>query len=290
MEFKIYTMQHQRLFEGIHNIEPTTKINGILNKENSYLLEKYKEIRKDFVTLSKSREIDALFSDIMIKNKSRILTFEHIVVRNNVIYVIERKKGYENQRKLLKEKANFLKKVFKNNIKVKCFILLDTKTTRENYIAMDDFINNLEKNNLPDLTCQKINDYIQSHHIDLNIKQYIKFKYKIDIDKVYAPRKAKWVEIISLSLPFLIKNKSKVSFLTSITLMFYIFIVALSYYKNIQDGHFYLSIIIDIFYYKVLDFGLTTIEQKASKTLKYPMLIGCLCMMLGLFIKTIYYF
>lgn len=290
MNYKIYTLQHQKLYDQIHSVTGDEKIQKIINKEAVYLLDRCRELRKDFSDLSRISELDALFTDILIMNKKRTYSFEHIVVIANKVYVLERKKHYDNQYQLLKEKVNYLRRALGKNIIVEFYILIDGKTTKNRNIKIENFIELCKKQHGYDAISGRVNEFVQKRHIALDIKDYISKKYNADLVKNDVKRNSKWVDILKFSNPLISKYKGNLSFLSSCILFFYIATSVFCYSIFAKEKQFLLTIALDLLFLFLLVNILKEIESKLPKWLKYLTLLGTLGVFVMFFGKVIYYF
>lgn len=290
MQYKIYTLQHQKLYDQIHGVNGDERVQKIANKEVIYLLDRCKELRGDFSTLSKTKEIDALFTDVLMMNKKTTYSFEHIVVIANKVYVLERKKHYDNQRQLLKEKVNYLRKQLGKNIFVDFYILVDGKTTKPNNIKIDAFIDFCKTQKANDAVSGRVNELVQSKHVSFDVTEYIHKKYGVDVNHQEVKRNSKWVEIFKFSNPLISKYKGTLSFLSSCIVFFYIVTSVFSYSIFAKEKQFLLTIGIDILFLFLLLNILREIESKLPKWLKYCTLVGTLGGFVYCFSRIIYYF
>lgn len=290
MQYKIYTLQHQKLYDQIHTVSGNEKVQKIITKETLNLLEKSKELRKDFSTLSKIREIDALFTDVLIMNKKTTYSFEHIVVISNKVYVLERKKHYDNQRQLLKEKVSYLRKQLGKNIVVNFYILVENKSTKGNNINLESFIEFCKQQKANDAISDRVNNFVQSKHVNLSINDYILKRYNIDVNHKEVKREAKWVNVISKSNPLISKYKGDMSFLSSCIVFFYIITAIFTYSIYAKEKQFLLTIAIDLMFLLLLMNILKEIESKLPKLLKNVTLLSTLGVFIYFFSKVIYYF
>lgn len=290
MQYKIYTLQHQKLYDQIHSVIGNEKIQKIVSKESLNLLERSKELRRDFSVLSKVKEIDALFTDVLIMNKKTTYSFEHIVVIANKVYVLERKKHYDNQRQLLKEKISYLKKQLGKNIIVNFHILVENNSKKPNCIKLDKFIEFCKSQSANDAISDRINEFVQTRHVSLSIHDYILKKYNVDIKHKEVKREAKWIKIISKSNPFISKYKGNMSFLSSCIMFFYIITAMFSYSIYAKEKQFLLTIVIDIVFLLLLVNILREIESKLPKVLKFITLATTLGVFICFFCRIIYYF
>lgn len=268
MKYKIYTLQHQRLYDQIHGVQCTEKTKKIINKETLTLLDRCKEIRRDFAMLSKIRGIDSLFSDILIRHKRKTYLFEHIVVTNNIAYILERKKAYDNQKQLLKEKVSYLKKALGKDITIKYYILTDSKTTKPDFISIESFIDKCRKENSADRISSHINEFIQKRHANITIIEYIQKRYNIDITKTDTKRKSKWTTISKITSPLVSKYKGTLSFASSGIILFYILSSVFSYSIYAKERQFLLTLGIDCLFLFLLVNLLKEIESKLHKFTK----------------------
>ena len=275
VQYKIYTLQHQKLYDQIHAVSGNEKVNKIVNKETIYLL---------------NREIDALYTDVLIMNKKTTYSFEHIVVIANKVYVLERKKHYDNQRQLLKEKVAYLRKQLGKNIFIDFYILVDGKTTKPNNIKIETFVENCKNQKANDAVSSRMNEFVQTKHVSLNIEEYIHKKYNINITHQIVERKSKWIEIIKFKNPLVSKYKGNLSFLSSCILFFYIATAVFSYSIYAKEKQFILTIGIDVLFLFILLNILREIESKLPRWLKYITLIGTLTGFIYFFGRIIYYF
>lgn len=289
MQYKVYTLQHQELYNQIHSIQNIEKYHKIINKETFFLQEKCRELRHDFSILSKVKEFDALFTDVLIKNKKKAYAFEHIVVKANKIFVLERKKPYDNQKQLIKEKTNYLRKIFGKNIPVEFYILTDNKTTKPNFISIDKFIESTLKIKGNDAVASKVRDFVETKHISLGIKDYLQKKYNINISQPDATRRAKWVEVFKYTNPLVSKYKGTLSFMSSGIIFFYVLTSVFSYSIYAKEKQFLLTIAIDCLFLFFLVNLLKEIESKLPRLLKWLLLTIGLCMFVFLFGRVIYY-
>lgn len=290
MQYKIYTLQHQKLYDQIHAIDGNSEVQKIVNKETLYLLDKCKEIRRDFSILSKVREFDALFSDILIRNNKKTYSFEHVIVYANTIYVLERKKSYDNQKQLLKEKTNYLKKCIGKNVNAEFYILMDAKTTKPNYTTLDMFIENcLQKTPVDGVLADKVDLFIQNNHIVLDISTYIKKKYNVDIKYTYKPRASRWVTLSKFTNPLVSKYKGTLSFLSSVIIFFYLLCVIFTYSIYAKDKQFLLTLGVDAVMLFLLINVLKEIESKCPKWLRLTTLMATLTGFIGLFWRILIY-
>lgn len=290
MQYKIYTLQHQKLYDQIHYVTGGEKIQKILNKETVYLLDRCKELRRDFSVLSKVRELDALFTDVLVMNKKKIYSFEQIVVIANKVYVLERKKHYDNQRQLLKEKVAYLRKALGKNIHVDFYILVDGKTTKPNNIKLDAFIDMCRTLYANDGISGRVNEFVQNKHISLDISGYIHKKYNVNVTQNEVKRNSKWVEILNFPNPLISKYKGNLSFLSSIIIFFYILTTVFTYSIYAKEKQFLLTIAIDVMFLFILINILKEMESKLPKLLKFFMQIGTLSIFVFFFARIIYYF
>lgn len=290
MQYKIYTLQHQKLYDQIHSVTGGEKIQKIINKETVYLLDRCKELRRDFSALSKVRELDALFTDVLVMNKKKTYSFEQIVVIANKVYVLERKKHYDNQRQLLKEKVAYLRKALGKNIHVDFYILVDGKTTKPNNIKLDTFIEMCRTQHANDGISGRVNAFVQSKHVSLDITDYIHKKYNVNITHTEVKRSSKWIEILSFSNPIISKYKGNLSFLSSAIIFFYVLTAIFTYSIYAKEKQFLLTIAIDIMFLFILVNILKEMESKLPKLLKFFMQIGTLSVFVFFFARIIYYF
>ena len=288
MKYKIYTNQHQLLYNEIFSLPTNKKNELVINKEASYLVNKYKEIREDFIVIGKSKKIDALFSDVFIGKKDKVYIYEHIVLRGDTVFIIERENGYGNQEKLLKEKGNYLKKVWGDAVKISCHIIsvekIDKtiKNTRENIISIIDSHQGADKYS------DGIKDYIVKKHLNLNIKTYFKLKYNLNVDEVKIKRKSAPIKIPRKIIPHLFKNSVRVSFLSSCIMLLYGLCALFSTYSVLKITNFSFAIVLDFFYgwflYKILSF----IEVCVPKRFK-SLLLLLILLIFGVFLYKIFY-
>lgn len=290
MQFKIYTLQHQKLYDQIHTVLPNKKTEKIISKETLYLLDRCKELRQDFSVLSKVRELDALFTDVLIMNKKKTYAFEQIVVIANKVYILERKKHYDNQRQLLKEKVAYLRKMLGKNIFVDFYILVDGKTTKPNYIKIDNFIEWCKNQQANDAVSRRVNDFVQNRHVSMNIEDYIQKKYSINVNYTEVKRTSKWIEILKFSNPIVSKYKGNLSLLSSSIIFFYILNAAFTYSIYAKEKQFILTIAIDLMFLFILVNILKEVESKLPKLLRLLTLLGTLIGFIICFYRTIYYF
>lgn len=290
MQYKIYTLQHQKLYDQIHSVTSEGNIEKIINKETVYLLDRCKELRRDFSALSKVREIDALFTDVLVMNKKKTYSFEQIVVIANKVYVLERKKQYDNQRQLLKEKVAYLRKALGKMIHIDFYILIEGKTTKPNNIKLDNFIEMCKTQHANDGISGKVNAFVQNKHVSLNITEYIYKKYNINITQKEVKRNSKWVEIFSFSNPIISKYKGTLSFLSSAIIFFYILTAIFTYSIYAKEKRFLLSIAIDCMFLFMLVNILKEMESKLPKLLKITMQIVTLSIFILFFTRIVYYF
>lgn len=290
MQYKIYTLQHQKLYDQIHTVMGNEKVQKIINKETNLLLDKCKELRRDFSALAKVRELDALFTDVLVMNKKMTYSFEHIAVIANKVYILERKKQYDNQRQLLKEKVAYLRKVLGKNIFVDFYILVDGKTTKPNNIKLEAFIDSCQNLKANDAISGKINEFVQSRHVSLDIVGYIHKKYNVDITHKEAKRKSKWVEIFKFSNPLVSKYKGNLSLLSSCIIFFYVMTAVFTYSIYAKEKQFLLTVVIDALFLFFLINILKEIENKLPKWLKNLTLLGTLGVFVFFFSRIIYYF
>lgn len=290
MQYKIYTLQHQKLYDQIHSVNGSEKVQKIALKETSILLERCKELRRDFSALSKVKDIDALFTDVLVMNKKTTYSFEHIIVINNRVYVLERKKHYDNQRQLLKEKVSYLKKQLGKNILVNFYILVENNSKKPNCIQLENFIEFCKTQRGNDAISDKINNFVQTRHVDLNIRGYILKKYNVDVDYKEVKRDSKWIKIISKSSPMLSKYKGNMSFLSSCIIFFYIITAMFSYSIFAKEKQFLMTIAIDLIFLWLLVNILKEIESRLPKLLKFLTLSTTLSVFIYFFCKIIYYF
>ena len=290
MQYKIYTLQHQKLYDQIHSVTSEGKIQKIINKETVYLLDRCKELRRDFSALSKVREIDALFTDVLVRNKKKTYSFEQIVVIANKVYVLERKKHYDNQRQLLKEKVAYLRKALGKMIHIDFYILVDGKTTKPNNIKLESFIDMCKTQHANDGISGKVNAFVQNKHVSLDITDYIYKKYNINIIQKEVKRQSKWVEIFSFSNPIISKYKGTMSFLSSAIIFFYILTAIFTYSIYAKEKKFLLTIAMDLMFLFMLINILKEMEAKLPKLLKICMQLGTLSVFIFFFARIIYYF
>jgi len=290
MQYKIYTLQHQKLYDQIHSVTSEGNIEKIINKETVYLLDRCKELRRDFSALSKVREIDALFTDVLVMNKKKTYSFEQIVVIANKVYVLERKKHYDNQRQLLKEKVAYLRKALGKMIHIDFYILIEGKTTKPNNIKLESFIDMCKTQHANDGISGKVNAFVQNKHVSLNITDYIYKKYNINITQKEVKRNSKWVEILSFSNPIISKYKGTLSFLSSAIIFFYILTSIFTYSIYAKERKFLLSIVIDCMFLFMLVNILKEMEAKLPKLLKIVMQIVTLSIFILFFTRIVYYF
>lgn len=290
MQYKIYTLQHQKLYDQIHSITSEENIQKIVNKETVYLLDRCKELRRDFSALSKVKEIDALFTDVLVRNKKKTYSFEQIVVIANKVYVLERKKHYDNQRQLLKEKVAYLRKALGKMIHIDFYILVDGKTTKPNNIKLESFIDMCKTQHANDGISGKVNAFVQNKHVSLDITDYIYKKYNINIIQKEVKRQSKWVEIFSFSNPIISKYKGTMSFLSSAIIFFYILTAIFTYSIYAKEKKFLLTIAMDLMFLFMLINILKEMEAKLPKLLKICMQLGTLSVFIFFFARIIYYF
>lgn len=294
MKYKIYTSQHQMLYSEIFSLPANKKNELIINKEASYLANKYKEIREDFIVIGKSKKIDALFSDVFIGKKDKVYIYEHIILRGDTVFILERDNGYGNQEKLLKEKSNYLKKVWGDTVNVSCHIISaekedkTIKNTLENILAIIDSHVGVDKYS------DGIKDYIVKKHLNLNIKTYFKLKYDLNVDEIKVKRKSGPIKVPKKIIPnllknnILFKNSVRISFLSSCTMLLYGLCALFSTYSVLKITNFSFAIVLDFFYgwflYKILSF----IEVYVPKRYKY-FLLFLILLIFGVFLYKILY-
>lgn len=280
MRYKIYSLIHQKLYDSIYLIDKNPKINHIVNEEKLFLLKRYKEIREDFLSLAKCKNINSIFSDIVFENRKEVYIYEHIVVKGNKIYILEREKDYKNQWNLLKKKTKYLK----NNLKIKndftpIIITENIKKKSSKYITMEEFNNiTIEKeDNISDI----IKKFIDKNLYSIEISDYIFHKYKISIEKKEDTRKKKKINDIF--------GPIQISVITYITSLLFILNCSLVSFRTLRYDHYYLSIALNIIYFFLLYLCFLLLEKCYKKSIKIPISLCSLLCMAYIFCKTLSY-
>lgn len=289
MKYKLYTNQHQMLYNEIFSLPRNNKNELTIARETDYLVNKYKIIREDFIELGKSKKIDALFTDIFINKKDTVFIFEHIVLRNKKVFILERDNGFDNQDQLIKSKANYLKKVWGNSVDISYFIISDVDVPKSNKKTLGSIINHIESIEGPDKFSSSIKDFITKKHMDLNIKAYFKLKHNINVEEVKVERKSARISIPRNILPNFLKIKTPISFLSSSIMLIYGLSAIISTYSVMKISNFKFAIVVDMIYGWFLYKILSLMEAYIPKRYKYPLLLIIL-LIFGVFLYKILQF
>lgn len=290
MKYKLYTNQHQMLYNEIFSLPRNNKNELTIARETDYLVNKYKMIREDFIELGKSKKFDALFTDIFINKKDTVFIFEHIVLRNKKVFILERDNGFDNQEQLIKSKANYLKKVWGNSVDISYFIISDNDIPKTNKKTLINIINQIESIEGPDKFSTSIKEFITKKHMNLNIKAYFKLKHNINVEEVKVERKSAKISVPKNILPNFLKIKTSVSFLSSSIMLLYGLCAIISTYSVLKISDFKFAIVVDMVYgwflYKILSLMEAYITKRRYK---YPLLLIIL-LIFGVFLYKILQF
>lgn len=289
MKYKLYTNQHQMLYNEIFSLPRNNKNELTIARETDYLVNKYKIIREDFIELGKNKKFDALFTDIFISKKDTVFIFEHIVLRNKKVFILERDNGFDNQDQLIKSKASYLKKIWGNSIDVSYFIISDIDVPKTNKKTLGNIISYIENIEGPDKFSSSIKDFITKKHMNLNIKAYFKLKHNINVEEVKVERKSAKISIPRNIVPNFLKIKTPVSFLSSSIMLIYGLSAIISTYSVLKISDFKFAIVVDMIYGWFLYKILSLMEAYISRRYRYPLLFIIL-LIFGVFLYKILQF
>lgn len=280
------------LYNEIFSLPRNNKNELTVARETDYLVNKYKMIREDFIELGKSKKFDALFTDIFINKKDMVFIFEHIILRNKNVFILERENGFDNQDQLIKSKVSYLKKVWGNSVDVSYFIISDKDVPKSNKKTLDSIIKHIESIEGPDKFSSSIKEFITKKHMNLNIKAYFKLKHNINVEEVKVERKSAKISVsknVKNIIPNFLKIQAPVSFLSSSILLVYGLSATISTYSVMKISDFKFAIVVDMIYGWFLYKILSLMEVYMHKRYRYPLLIIIL-LIFGVFLYKILQF
>lgn len=291
MRYKIYTAQHQLIYDELHTVPISKKNELIISKEHNYLMNKYKIIREDFITLGKVKNIDCLFSDVFIGKKDKVYIYEHIILKSDMVLILERENSYGNQEKLIKEKMAYLNKLWGDVLKLDYLIISEETNLKSKKRTMGDALLYLERLPGKDRYSDSVKEFILKKHLALSVKEFIKLKHNINIAEVQKEkikRKSSRVKVPRNVLPEFFKIQTNISFLSSAIMLLYGLCALFSTVRVLKVGDFKFAIVLDLLYGCFLYKILSLIEVTLGKKTKILMLLTIL-LIFGVFLYKIIY-
>ena len=291
MRYKIYTAQHQLIYDELHTVPISKKNELIISKEHNYLMNKYKTIREDFITLGKVKNIDGLFSDVFIGKKDKVYIYEHIILKSDMVLILERENSYGNQEKLIKEKMAYLNKLWGDVLKLDYLIISEETNLKSKKRTMGDALLYLERLPGEDRYSDSVKEFILKKHLALSVKEFIKLKHNINIAEVQKEkikRKSSRVKVPRNVLPDFFKIQTNISFLSSAIMLLYGLCALFSTARVLKVGDFKFAIVLDLLYGCFLYKILSLIEVTLGKKTKILMLLTIL-LIFGVFLYKIIY-
>lgn len=291
MRYKIYTAQHQLIYDELHTVPISKKNELIISKEHNYLMNKYKTIREDFITLGKVKNIDCLFSDVFIGKKDKVYIYEHIILKSDMVLILERENSYGNQEKLIKEKMAYLNKLWGDVLKLDYLIISEETNLKSKKRTMGDALLYLERLPGKDRYSDSVKEFILKKHLALSVKEFIKLKHNINIAEVQKEkikRKSSRVKVPRNVLPEFFKIQTNISFLSSAIMLLYGLCALFSTVRVLKVGDFKFAIVLDLLYGCFLYKILSLIEVTLGKKTKILMLLTIL-LIFGVFLYKIIY-
>lgn len=291
MRYKIYTAQHQLIYDELHTVPISKKNELIISKEHNYLMNKYKTIREDFITLGKVKNIDGLFSDVFIGKKDKVYIYEHIILKSDMVLILERENSYGNQEKLIKEKMAYLNKLWGDVLKLDYLIISEETNLKSKKRTMGDALLYLERLPGKDRYSDSVKEFILKKHLALSVKEFIKLKHNINIAEVQKEkikRKSSRVKVPRNVLPEFFKIQTNISFLSSAIMLLYGLCALFSTVRVLKVGDFKFAIVLDLLYGCFLYKILSLIEVTLGKKTKILMLLTIL-LIFGVFLYKIIY-
>lgn len=263
------------IYKDMLQLKPNDRYFALVNKEKRELKELESSIREGMEILSTQRNIDAIFSNFYISSSKIPIHIQFLVLKGNTIYILENKLKCKNEKKEIKRKVAFFKRLFKNAYKIK-YYTLQSQTYKENNTMTFEEFNNMkvtDKYFSKDIII-KIKDSLENKIMPFTLEQYIRNKYDISMESIVNVNKS-GKEIIEESI-----NRKSVSIMSTLILCIFILNYSLVFYKITQTGSvkFYAGIALSIFYILLmngmLDIIETTMKKFFSFLIEFSLLLG----------------